>query len=490
MGANYGWSLVEQERKREIIAAIATGVGGSAGDGAPIGPTHAEIDLTDRCNVACYFCNQQDVRTTQQLPLDKVFSLLDELVAGGLRSVRLSGGGDPLAHREVGKVLARLTALGVNVDNVNTNGALLTAELGRLLIENRCRELIVSLNAVDAADYHRMMQVKPATFDQVLDNVRRLVGQRGELPLPVVTVQFLIDRENFRRIPEMYALGRSLGAERITISPVQDIPLQRIDHDILLAPADGELVMPYFAAALAADRDANLLSLFGPFPAWNQAIEEIRSRAAQPRPQPAAAGAPPAPIATAAATAPAANIAAAFKERNGGCFFGWYSATIRGNGDLYPCCLLMNPGYQPLGNALATPTFKEQWQGKGFTLLRAEMREVLLRGGRVFFKPGRFKTLTRQCVEPNACFLKNMYFRHDEEFYRDLDVALEAARKREVRWLGSPRQVFRAAEVLAYRCYHGTRVRYDRGRRYLAARWTRLRPGRQRGGGQVSAGRS
>src|SRR5579863_7679563 len=312
MGANYGWSLVEQERKREIIAAIATGVGGSAGDGAPIGPTHAEIDLTDRCNVACYFCNQQDVRTTQQLPLDKVFSLLDELVAGGLRSVRLSGGGDPLAHREVGKVLARLTALGVNVDNVNTNGALLTAELGRLLIENRCRELIVSLNAFDAADYHRMMQVKPATFDQVLDNVRRLVGQRGELPLPVVTVQFLIDRENFRRIPEMYALGRSLGAERITISPVQDIPLQRIDHDILLAPADGELVMPYFAAALAADRDANLLSLFGPFPAWNQAIEEIRSRAAQPRPQPAAAGAPPAPTTSAPAPA-AANIAAAFK---------------------------------------------------------------------------------------------------------------------------------------------------------------------------------
>jgi MoaA/NifB/PqqE/SkfB family radical SAM enzyme len=448
MGANYGWSLVDKERKREIIAAIASG-------DATAGPTHAELDLTDRCNVACYFCNQQDVRTTQQLPLEKVFLLLDELVAGGLRSVRLSGGGDPLAHREVGRVVARLTELGVNVDNVNTNAALLDPDIGRRLIENGCRELIVSLNAVDGADYHRMMQVRPSIFDKVLANVRRFIAQRGQQALPVVTVQFLIDRNNYNRIPEMYAVGRGLGADRITISPVQDIPLQRIDHDILLTPADIALVAPYFAEVLTADRDANLLALFAPYPAWNEALDQIRASLATAGPLPATSS--------------------SYKEKNGGCFFGWYSATIRGNGDLYPCCLLMNPGYEPLGNALETSTFKEQWQGKGFTRLRAEMREVLLRGGRTFFKEKRFKTLTRQCVEPNACFLKNMYFRHDEEFYRDLDHALEQTRKKEIRWLGSPRQVFRAAEVLAYRCYHGARVRYGLVRRYLARQWGHLR---------------
>jgi MoaA/NifB/PqqE/SkfB family radical SAM enzyme len=441
MGANYGWSLVEQERKREIIAAIASG-------DATAGPTHAEIDLTDRCNVACYFCNQQDVRTTQQLPLDKIFSLLEELVAGGLRSVRLSGGGDPLAHRDVGKVVARLTELGVNVDNVNTNAALLDPGIADRLIENGCRELIVSLNAVDAADYHRMMQVRPAIFDKVLANVRRFVEQRGQRTLPVVTVQFLIDRENYRRIPEMYELGRSLGADRITISPVQDIPLERIEHHILLAPDDRVLVMPYFEEVLTADRDAHLLSLFGPYPAWNEALDQIRSRLATAGPAPA--------------------IASSFKESNGACFFGWYSATIRGNGDLYPCCLLMSPDYKPLGNALESGTFQQQWRGKGFTRLRTEMREVLLRGGRMFWKEKRFKTLTRQCVEPNACFLKNMYFRHDDKFYADLDQALQQARKREVRWLGTPRQAWRAAEVLAYRCYHGARVRYHLARRRLA----------------------
>ena len=40
----------------------------------------------------------------------------------------------------------------------------------------------------------------------------------------------------------------------------------------------------------------------------------------------------------------------AFKEENGGCFFAWYTAAITGNGDIRPCCLLLNPNVKPLGN--------------------------------------------------------------------------------------------------------------------------------------------
>jgi hypothetical protein len=39
------------------------------------------------------------------------------------------------------------------------------------------------------------------------------------------------------------------------------------------------------------------------------------------------------------------------------------------------------------------PTFREQWQGKGFTRLRSEMREVLLRGGRMFWRKQRFRNV-------------------------------------------------------------------------------------------------
>jgi len=41
-------------------------------------------------------------------------------------------------------------------------------------------------------------------------------------------------------------------------------------------------------------------------------------------------------------------------------------------------------------------------------------------------------------VKPGLCWLKNMYFRVDEEFYAELDAKLEVVRKKEVRWLGTP----------------------------------------------------
>ena len=43
-----------------------------------IAPSHAELDLTDRCNVACYFCNQQDTRTRLQIPVERALRLIDE----------------------------------------------------------------------------------------------------------------------------------------------------------------------------------------------------------------------------------------------------------------------------------------------------------------------------------------------------------------------------------------------------------------------------
>ena len=73
MRGSHGWAEVSRERKREIIQAIASG-------SATRGPSHIELDLTDRCNVACYFCNQQDVRTKESIPLKTTVALIDEMV--------------------------------------------------------------------------------------------------------------------------------------------------------------------------------------------------------------------------------------------------------------------------------------------------------------------------------------------------------------------------------------------------------------------------
>lgn len=91
----------------------------------------------------------------------------------------------------------------------------LTRDIAEYLVRNKAREVIFSLNAVDAADYARMMQVKPALFEKVLANIRGLIEVRGDSIFPSIVVQFLLDRSNFTRMTEMYDLAAPLGVDRI-----------------------------------------------------------------------------------------------------------------------------------------------------------------------------------------------------------------------------------------------------------------------------------
>jgi MoaA/NifB/PqqE/SkfB family radical SAM enzyme len=422
MRGTHGWAEVSRERKREIIAAIR--------DNRPTrGPVHAELDLTDRCNVACYFCNQQDLRTKESIPLPKLTELIDELVEGGLKSVRLSGGGDPLFHKDVLHVIDHLHARGVVVDNLTTNGVALTTEVANRLVEGKTREVIFSLNAADAADYARMMKVKPALFDKVLENIRNLVAIRGEAIHPSMVVQFLIDKKNVHRLVDMYELGRSLGVDRVAINAVLEIPMERIDREGLLEKEDRDTAKPQIEEILTRDREANLLQMDFAVDGWNEMLADARQRAG---------------------TVVYNNYAQspAFKDENGGCFFGWYTAAITGNGDIRPCCLLLNPTVKPLGNIHDGRTFQEHWTGPAFTKMRDEMREVLLMKSKVAYTPKKFEILKEQCVTDGLCWLKNMYFRYDEDFYRELDQELNAARKQEIAFVStSPVRRRRAAEL-------------------------------------------
>ncbi|HUO84616.1 MAG TPA: radical SAM protein [Thermoanaerobaculia bacterium] len=409
---SHGWAEIDRERKRELIDAIRSGT-------ATRGPVHAELDLTDRCNVDCYFCNQQDVRSKEQIALPHAIALVDELAEAGLRSVRLSGGGDPLFHRQILEILDHLQRRSVVVDNVTTNGVGLTAEVARRLVAANAREVIVSLNAVDADDYHRMMQVKPALFETVVAHVRQLIEIRADAGAPSVTVQFLLDRRNCTRLEEMYELGRSTGADRIAVGLVLHIPHERIDAEVLLVAEDAGLMEPHLRRVLEMDRDAGLLQIDFPIGRFNEMAAHIRHEVG----------------------APAANlfpVAGSFQEKNGGCFFAWYTMTINGSGNIYPCCLLMNPDYEPLGNIHEKPAL-EHWRGDAFQTMREEMRDVLLVEGRIRHSRERFRHLDPNCIEQRLCWLKNMYFRADEEFYRELGEALESMRRTDLGWFRGKR---------------------------------------------------
>jgi hypothetical protein len=258
-----------------------------------------------------------------------------------------------------------------------------------------------------------MMKVKPALFDKVLENIRNLVAVRGDSMYPSIVIQFLIDRKNFLRVGEMYDLARSLGPDRAAINAVLEVPMDRIDRETLLEPADRDAAEPLIEDILRRDNGVGMLQVDFAIAGWNEMLNRVRDRV----------------------NTPAYNMyptAPSFKAENGGCFFGWYTAAITGNGDIRPCCLLLNPNVKPLGNVHDGQKFADHWNGPAFGKMRTEMREVLLMKGKVPYSPQKFEVLKEPCVTENLCWLKNMYFRADEEFYAELDEKLTRTRKREL----------------------------------------------------------
>src|SRR5512146_3176021 len=112
--SDLGWKYLTESDKAAILRGIAEGR-------AFGGPYHVEIHPADRCNIDCFFCSTAPLRGTDELPLTRFEELLRELKEAGTRSVRLSGGGEPLFHRQTKKYLRTIAEIGLPIENVTTN---------------------------------------------------------------------------------------------------------------------------------------------------------------------------------------------------------------------------------------------------------------------------------------------------------------------------------------------------------------------------------
>src|SRR5881392_1192252 len=84
------------------------------------------ISLTDKCSLRCTYCMPAEglpwLRTAELLTDDETVRLAGIFVDLGVRSIRLTGG-EPLVHRTVPEVIARLRQLHPRPElSLTTNG--------------------------------------------------------------------------------------------------------------------------------------------------------------------------------------------------------------------------------------------------------------------------------------------------------------------------------------------------------------------------------
>ena len=407
----YSWERVGESEKAAILRSIANRAS------APP-PRVVELSWQDRCNIDCFFCSTAELRAgNRELPRERLETLFDEMRALGVLGVRLMGGGEPLFRKDGADLIGGLGRRGLRVNDVTTNGVLLTEPVVRALYATGCDEICVSLNAGDAGSYATMMQTTPKNFDRVVENVRRASTIKRETGARcAIKVQFLVYRDNYRQIPEMHRLFRETGADAFWLNGLYPVrPMPSMDEN------DIARMIELYEEVLAQDYFDHLER----FSFWERDIAE-RIAAAERRVFAAAPLSRRARVKVRQVVTRGRRREKEAASLHEFCLVGWYSTTINANGDVVTCCILQDRKGAVLGNVNES-SLSEIWHGEAYGRFRDELREIMARRGRVGDFAGS-RCVESICAEKGACPTRSYYWANDFPFRRAFHETVEEMR--------------------------------------------------------------
>lgn len=186
------------------------------------------IEPTNRCNLDCRTC----IRNTWQEPMGEMSEATFDEILLGLKEfsprprVFFGGFGEPLLHPDIIDMIARVKALGSQVELV-TNGTMLTSEMSRKLIRSGIKTLWISIDGARPESYADIRL--GAALPQILDNLKMFqvllyeeveeaccdysVGSLVELGIVFVAM-----KRNIADLPEVIRIGRQFEASRFLVT--------------------------------------------------------------------------------------------------------------------------------------------------------------------------------------------------------------------------------------------------------------------------------
>jgi len=185
-------------------------------------PVTVEIDPTNLCNHECIWCMYEGFKeeSAESLSEEYLLSLVDELADMGVKSIVLSGGGEPLVNKASLKVITKAHEKGLEVALV-TNGELLDEESIGIVAEN-CTWVRISLDAANAETYQRCHGIRNQdAFQTVLKNTEELANYKKRVNSPItIGLAFLVHPYNYQEVYEACKIAKNLGCDYIQIRPV------------------------------------------------------------------------------------------------------------------------------------------------------------------------------------------------------------------------------------------------------------------------------
>jgi radical SAM protein with 4Fe4S-binding SPASM domain len=181
-------------------------------------PVSVELALTSRCNLACKWCSDNELRNNSpgDMSTDVLSSLFRDLATNGCRGIVIEGGGEATLHPDFLPIIESARGLGLKLGLI-TNGV----KVDYLEKSEYFEWIRVSLDATRAEQFKTWKGRD--CFDEVMANIEKL-GVASAVHGGVLGVGYVLTRHNLEGLEELIIKLRRLNVDYIQVRPVIDHP--------------------------------------------------------------------------------------------------------------------------------------------------------------------------------------------------------------------------------------------------------------------------
>ncbi|MDR2406353.1 MAG: radical SAM protein [Deltaproteobacteria bacterium] len=149
-------------------------------------PFFINLELTNRCQLDCFFCSRQlSSRPLGDLSLDMARGIFDEAAEYPGTGIRFTGWGEPLLHEEARVIALMAKERGLRL-KVYTNGLKLTKELMKDFMDMGLDELQFSLQGLNREQY--LFNRRLSNYERLEENIIMASKLRGKRKRPFLSV--------------------------------------------------------------------------------------------------------------------------------------------------------------------------------------------------------------------------------------------------------------------------------------------------------------
>lgn len=180
------------------------------------------LDISGDCNLSCEMCSFKKWYKDKNIMSLETFSKLKG-VFSKLLGVELQCNAEPLFNSHIGEIIREIKRENKNISiSLVTNGTLLNKAIAPILLKEGVNKILISVDAPNKELFEKIR--KGAKFENVIDNVKRLVSLRkntdtiSNCEIGIIAVS---TRHNLSQLIKVLKLAKTLEVDSLTLNGLE-----------------------------------------------------------------------------------------------------------------------------------------------------------------------------------------------------------------------------------------------------------------------------